>query len=81
MADWNRVVTLGTDLLGKQTKDLQVGAWMTEALLRRNGFPGLLTGLETLRGLLEQYWDTLYPEIEDDDLELRAGPSSGWAAS
>jgi type VI secretion system protein ImpA len=80
VADWNRVVALGTDLLGKQTKDLQLGAWMTEALLRRNGFPGLLTGLETLRGLLEQYWDTLYPEIEDDDLELRAGPLE-WVGS
>lgn len=79
-ADWNRVVALGTDLLGKQTKDLQLGAWMTEALLRRNGFSGLNTGIETLRGLLEQYWDTLYPEIEDDDLELRVGPLE-WVGS
>lgn len=80
VADWNRVIALGTDLLGKQTKDLQLGAWMTEALLRRNGVSGLITGLETLRGLLEQFWDTLYPEIEDDDLELRLGPLE-WVGS
>jgi len=79
-ADWNRVVALGTELLGKQTKDLQLGAWMTEALLRRNGISGLNTGIEALRGMLEQFWDTLYPEIEDDDLELRVGPLE-WVGS
>ncbi len=80
VADWNRVVAMGTDLLSKQTKDLQLAAWMTEALLRRNGFSGLLTGLEALRGLLDQYWESLYPEIEDGDLELRVGPLE-WVGS
>lgn len=74
VADWNRVVALASELLSGGSKDVQLAAWLTEALLRRGGVGGLLTGIELLRSLLEQFWDHLYPEIEDGDLELRAGP-------
>lgn len=30
--------------------------------------------MELLRALVAEYWETLYPEIEDGDLELRAAP-------
>jgi type VI secretion system protein ImpA len=30
--------------------------------------------LKVLSGLLEAFWDHLYPEIEDDDLDYRIGP-------
>lgn len=73
VADWNQALALGTDLCG-QTKDLQLAAWMVEVLLRKQGVAGLTTGLAFVQGLLEQYWDGCFPEIEDDDLELRAGP-------
>jgi type VI secretion system protein ImpA len=73
VADWNAVVSIITEL-SKETKDLQLLAWMCEALLQRNGFGGFATGLESVRGLVTQYWDTFYPLPEDDDLELRAGP-------
>lgn len=73
VADWNQAFALGTDLFG-QTKDLQLAAWMVEVLLRKQGVAGLTTGLAVLQGILEQYWDGCFPEIEDDDLELRAGP-------
>jgi hypothetical protein len=32
------------------------------------------TGLQVISGLLEAFWDHLYPEIEDDDLDYRIGP-------
>src|SRR5690606_21406161 len=60
--------------LAKKTKDLQVAAWLTEALVHREGFAGLKDGLELLRGLVETFWDHVYPEAEDGDLELRAAP-------
>ncbi|WP_373067261.1 type VI secretion system protein TssA [Gemmatimonas sp.] len=72
--DWNRAAAIGTQLLNKSTKDLQLAAWMTEVLLQRQGVSGLHTGIELLRGILEQYWDTCYPEGEDGDFELRSGP-------
>jgi hypothetical protein len=34
----------------------------------------MFTGLKALSGLLEAFWDHLYPVIEDDDLDYRIGP-------
>jgi type VI secretion system protein ImpA len=73
-ADWPLVVKLATDSLVKKTKDLQIAAWLTEGLLRREGFAGLKDGLDLTFSLLENFWDTVYPEVEDGDLELRAAP-------
>jgi type VI secretion system protein ImpA len=70
-ADWPLVIKLASDVLTNRSKDLQVAVWLTEGLLHREGFGGLRTGLELLGGLLEQYWDGLYPRIEDGDAEAR----------
>jgi len=74
VADWPQVVKLATDALATKTKDLQLAAWLTEALIRREGFAGLVQGLPLLKGLTEQFWDQVYPELEDGDPELRAAP-------
>jgi type VI secretion system protein ImpA len=74
LADWNTVIARCSTLLQKETKDLQLAAWLTEALLRRQGFGGMLTGVSVVRGLLEQFWDTVYPLPEDGDLEMRVAP-------
>jgi type VI secretion system protein ImpA len=79
-ADWPLVVKLTGEALAKKSKDLQLAAWLTEALLRREGFQGLKDGLELIRSLMETFWDTLYPEIEDGDLEMRATPLE-WVGS
>jgi type VI secretion system protein ImpA len=74
-ADYALVIKLATSALAKSSKDLQVAAWLTEALLRREGFGGLRSGLELLNQLLNRFWDHLYPELDDDgDSELRAAP-------
>lgn len=73
-ADWPAVVAQCSAMLQKETKDLQLAAWLTEALMRRSGLPGLHTGIAITRGLVEQFWDTVYPLAEDGDMELRAGP-------
>ena len=73
-ADWPLVVRLASETIAAKSKDLQLAAWLTEALLRQEGFPGLQRGLDLLRGLLEEFWDDLYPELEDGDAELRAVP-------
>ena len=73
-ADYALVVKLATDVLSKRSKDLQVAAWLTEALLKREGFVGLRSGLDLLAAMITGLWDHLYPEAEDDDLEFRAAP-------
>jgi type VI secretion system protein ImpA len=74
LADWPLTIKLITEALSKKTKDLQLAAWLTEALTRRNGMTGLQEGLQVLHGLVETFWDSLYPEIEDGDVEFRAAP-------
>jgi type VI secretion system protein ImpA len=71
VADYRLALELASKTLAERSKDLQLAIWITEAAIQREKFSGLQQGLDLLRGLLEQFWDTLYPEIEDDDLEPR----------
>ena len=74
VADNPLVIKLTTDALAKRTKDLQLTAWLTEALLKHKGFAGLSDGLSVCNGLVEKYWDTVYPELEDGDAQSRGAP-------
>ena len=74
VSDNAQVIRLTTELLTGKTKDLQLAAWLTEASLKQKGFSGLKDGLGLCCGLVEKFWDTLYPEIEDGDAESRGAP-------
>ncbi|MFZ0707358.1 MAG: type VI secretion system protein TssA [Candidatus Korobacteraceae bacterium] len=76
VANYAEVLKLSQDAIATQSKDLQVAAWLTEALLRKEGFAGLVQGLQLCQQLLATYWDTIYPLIDDGDAELRAKPLS-----
>jgi type VI secretion system protein ImpA len=71
-ADWPRVVSLATEALATRTKDLQIAAWLAEALVKTQGFIGLRDGLRIMRELLERFWDSVYPQNDEGDLEARA---------
>src|SRR5438445_278411 len=73
-ADWPLVIKLASDALVTKSKDLQIAAWLTEALARQEALGGLRAGLELLRDLLTRFWEHLYPELEDGDAGLRAAP-------
>ncbi len=75
-AEWPKVVELATGALATKTKDLQVCSWLVEALVELYGFAGMRDGLKVMRGLHEQYWDRVYPEMEDGDLDARANALS-----
>src|SRR5262249_7492946 len=45
--------------------------WLGEALVKRYGFMGLRDGMRLLRGVIERFWDPLYPSMEEGDLEAR----------
>jgi type VI secretion system protein ImpA len=73
-ADYALVIKLAGETLATKSKDLQLAAWLTEAILRKEGFQGLKAGLELIKGLIDNFWDTLYPELDDGDAEMRAAP-------
>ena len=80
VADWGLVLKLANDAIAAKSKDLQLAAWLTEALIRKEGFSGLRQGLDLIEGMLGNFWDTLYPEIEEGDAEMRAAPLE-WVGS
>lgn len=73
-SDWGKVIALSVQALTDRTKDLQIGAWLTEALAQTEGFEGAEAGIRLLSGLLEKYWETVFPLIEDDDYDYRIAP-------
>ena len=77
VADWPKVIQTASKILTTESKDLQVAGWLLEGLVKRHGFAGLKNGLKVLRGLHEQFWDSLFPLVEDGDLEFRSGRLEG----
>src|SRR5262249_15182485 len=53
-ANWPAVIEIATDALTTKTKDLQIAAWLVEALVKQHRFPGLRDGLRLFSGLQEQ---------------------------
>ncbi len=72
VADFRKVVDLAVPALTSQTKDLQICVWLAESLSRQNGFVGLRDGLRLTRELQTNFWETIYPEIDEGDMEGRA---------
>ncbi len=68
------VIKLATESLTKRTKDLQLAAWLTEAMLKQKGFGGLKDGLALCFGFVDKFWDTVHPELEDGDAQSRGAP-------
>lgn len=63
---WGVVKDKAIELLGR-SKDLRVAVYLTQALLKVDGFPGMGEGLAVVRGLLENFWDSVHPQLDPDD--------------
>ncbi len=79
-ADFALVIRLAGDALATKSKDLQLAAWLAEAHVKREGIGLIQPCLKLFQDLQEQFWDTLYPMIEDGDAGMPAVPIE-WAAS
>ncbi len=80
-ADYNQVIKLAGEALANKSKDLQLAAWLTEAHVKKEGIGLIQPCLQLFRDLQEQFWDTLYPEIDEDgDAGMRATPIE-WTAN
>jgi type VI secretion system protein ImpA len=72
--DWRPVLENARKALAEKTKDLEVAAYLIEALVRLHGFGGLRDGFRLAAGLVEQFWDGLYPLPDEDGLPTRVAP-------
>lgn len=82
--EWGTVVSAASELLSHRGKDLEVAAWLVEALVRTDGFAGLRDGLRVIAGIASRYWDGCFPELDEDGVEGKlvsiAGLSGAGAA-
>ena len=68
---WRAIRDLATEAISQHSKDLEIAAWLAEALLRSDQLRGLGAGLKLMTGLVEQYWDDLFPLADEDGAATR----------
>jgi type VI secretion system protein ImpA len=78
---WSTVVSAAVDLLSGVGKDLEVAAWLVEALVRTEGFAGLRDGIKVIAGVVEKYWETCFPELDEDGIEGKVTAIAGLSGS
>lgn len=67
--DWKLVRSNACELL-QRSRDLRLAAYLLQAELVLRGIAGLADGLELIEGLLDQRWDSVFPELDaGEDLD------------
>lgn len=64
--DWRLVKKNAMSLL-KKSHDIRIATTLSMAMLHIHGFAGMAKGLALLTGLIENYWECIYPEHDPDD--------------
>jgi type VI secretion system protein ImpA len=64
--DWRDLKRKASALLPR-TKDLRVVIYLARAVIHIDGLPGFRDCIALLRGYIDQYWDTVYPQLDPDD--------------
>jgi len=75
--EWQTILDLAPKVLSEQSKDVEIAAWLIEALVRVDGFAGLRGGFRLVHGMVEGYWDGLYPALDDEGVVTRVAPLAG----
>ncbi len=69
---WPSLTEQSETLLGR-TKDLRVAMVVCCCWLKKDGIFGFRDGLQLLQGLLENYWDGVYPRVDKEELPPKEG--------
>jgi type VI secretion system protein ImpA len=75
--EWRTIRDLGVEVIAEHSKDLEIAGWLTEALLRSDGLPGFAAGVQLMTGLVEDFWDDLFPLPDEDGVATRVRPVAG----
>ncbi len=75
--EWRAVRELAVEALSRQTKDLEIAAWLSEALLRSEGLCGLAAGFSAMAGLAEGFWDEFFPQPDEEGVAGRLAAVAG----
>jgi type VI secretion system protein VasJ len=61
--DWAAFSSQAEALVTTRSKDLLIASYLAYALLQTEGARGFAEGLALVSGILEQYWDTCFPDV------------------
>jgi type VI secretion system protein ImpA len=64
--DWRDIEARAISILGR-SKDLRAAVRLVQAAAAFRGLPDFAAALAVVRGLIETYWDDMYPVLEPDD--------------
>ena len=64
--NWSEVRDKSLELW-RRSKDLRVAVYLTLAFLKSEGISGLRDGLALIHGVLERFWDSIYPKLDPED--------------
>jgi type VI secretion system protein ImpA len=64
--DWKEVRDAALEVLG-QSKHLTASVILTVSLVKIGGVEGLRNGLAAIHGMIEKYWNDVYPRLDPDD--------------
>lgn len=73
---WRMVRDLAAQALSG-TRDLEIGAWNVEALLRCDELRGFAAGVDLLAAMAGEFWDTVHPLPDSDGIEARVASITG----
>jgi type VI secretion system protein ImpA len=75
--EWGTVVETAMEILTSHGKDLEIAAWLVEALLRQEGFAGLRDGMKVIAGIVTDFWEPSFPELDEDGVEGKVSAVAG----
>ncbi len=64
--DFSKVATMSLDILGR-SKDLRAAVYLCEGVLHSDGFVPFERALAYIHGVLDKYWDGVYPLLDEED--------------
>jgi type VI secretion system protein ImpA len=64
--DWKIVQRKSLEVLAR-SKDLRAATHLARSLLHTDGWAGFSRGLELLAGLVDLYWEGMYPRLDPED--------------
>ena len=64
--DWKTLHNRCLELFGR-SKDLRLATKLCLTALKMEGLPAMAQGLALLKGLLEKYWEPVYPRLDPED--------------
>jgi type VI secretion system protein ImpA len=74
---WEAVLELCEKVTRETSKDIVIASWMVEALIRTKKFAGLRDAFAFTAELVQQHWDNLHYDTEDEDKGAKAQPFAG----